>query len=88
MKSLIIILMLAFSQLLIASEIKYIQSGKLQIYGQGKSNILQIKHYDRMMGIEPVNKITIEFDLDNVTAVIIHDIKTKKRDLLRGISRA
>ncbi len=68
MKYLILVLALMFSSLLIAADIKYIQSDKLRISGFG------FIHYDRMMGIEPANKITVEFDLDNVTAILIIDV--------------
>jgi len=59
------------TQSLIAGDIKYVQSGKLRINGFG------FIHYDRMMGIEPANKITVEFDLDNVTAILITDMNAK-----------
>jgi len=54
-----------------AKEIKYVHSDKLHINGLGGI------HYDRMIGIEPMNKIIVNFDLDNVTAIIIHDMNAE-----------
>jgi len=62
-----------------AKEISYIHSDKLKISGPNpdRPNSFRSMHYDRMMGIEPVNNIIIEFPLENVTAVIIHDMNAK-----------
>ncbi len=78
MKNFIFIMTFLFLPPTFAKDINYIHSDKLQITG-GPKNLytFQGMHYDRMMGVEPANKITVDFDIDNVTAIIIHDMNAK-----------
>lgn len=79
MKYLAIGLLVIFSLTINAKEINYIYSDKLKISGPDpeRPGSFRSIHYDKMMGIEPVNNIIIEFNLDNVKAIIIHDMNAK-----------
>lgn len=67
-----IVILLLFSFSVFAQEIVHIQSDKLTITGDG----LEVPHYDDLYN-EPVNPITIRFDINNIKSIIIIDQNAK-----------
>ena len=90
MKYIIVTIMLLFTLSLHANAVEYIRSDKLRITGDpANPDSLQRHYYGTMMGIEPVNNITVEFDINDVVGVNVIDMnalnnkcgKKKKHEL-------